>query len=365
MGRSRAIPVILAALAALVMAGSGAAQAPADAPSADAQAMQTVEAGAGGAAGRLEARRQISALRDELKRLASRQAQSSRDVAAARERLLLLNVRETALTAELGRDRNRLARLLGALQLFRRQPPPALLVSPQDARDAVRAAILIRAMTPELERRARLYSAEAREIAALRRQAAAANADLFTAESLAADRRSDVERLLAEQAEMEQRYAEDAFLAGREAGSPGLLADSFPRAAGPDSGPGKLERPAGATLVRRFGDAITGGRAEGLSWRTKPGATVVSPAQGTVEFAGPVTGWGVILILRTTGAYHLVLAGLGEVTAAPGQSVNVGTPVGRMAGSGQSELYVELRRSGAPIDPAPWMSDRPQAAATR
>lgn len=366
MGRSRAIPVTLAALAAFAMAGSGAAQAPADAPSAGAQALQTVEAGAGGAAGRLEARRQISALRDELKRLASRQAQSSRDVAAARERLLLLNVRETALTAELGRDRNRLARLLGALQLFRRQPPPALLVSPQDARDAVRAAILIRAMTPELERRARVYAAEAREIAALRRQAAAANADLFTAESLAADRRGDVERLLAEQAEMEQRYAEEAFLAGREAGSPGQLADSFPRAAGPDSGPGRLERPANASLIRRFGEAIAGGgRAEGLSWRTKPGATVVSPAQGTVEFAGPVTGWGVILILRTTGAYHLVVAGLGEVTAAPGQSVNVGTPIGRMASGGQSELYVELRRSGAPIDPAPWMSDRPQAAATR
>jgi len=66
------------------------------------------------------------------------------------------------------------------------------------------------------------------------------------------------------------------------------------------------------------------------------------------------------LILRTAGAYHLVLAGLGEVSAAPGQTVALGAPVGRMAGGGKPgpELYLELRRSGTPVDPAPWLADR-------
>ncbi len=309
--------------------------------------------------GQEEARQQIQALREELKTLAGRQAQSSRDVAGARARLDALNVRESALTAELGRDRNRLARLLGALQLFRRQPPPALLVSPQDARDAVRAAILIRAMTPALEARAKGYAAEAREIAALRRQAAAADAERLTAESVAADRWSEIERLMAEQAAIERRYADEAFLAGRAAGSPGQLADSFPRVAGPDAGPGSITRPTGA-LVRRFrAPAPGGGASDGLAFRAEPGSRVLAPAQGVVEFAGPVTGWGVILILRTTGAYHLVLAGMSEVSVSPGQSVATDAPVGKMSDGGRSEpeLYLELRRSGAPIDPTPWLGD--------
>ncbi len=345
------------------MAAHSAAQEPADAPSPRMMEVYSVQPGAPGAAGKAEARRQIEALREELRRLASRQAQSSRDVANARSRLQILNVRETALTAELGRDRNRLARLLGALQLFRREPPPALLVRPEDARDAVRAAILIRAMTPALERRARAYGAEAREIAGLRRQAAAANETLFTSESLAADRRGDVEKLLTRQAEIERRFSDEALAAGRDLGSPGQLADSFPRVTGPDGGPGPILRPAGAVQVRNFGGRLpNGGRAEGVSFRSKAGSAVTSPAQGVVEFAGPVTGWGVILILRTSGPYHLVLAGLGEITVAPGQTVAAGAPIGRMARSGgtgngergEPELYVELRRSGTPIDPAPW-----------
>lgn len=352
------------ALTLCAVAARGAAQEPADAPSPRLMAVYSAQPGASGAEGRAEARRQIEALREELRRLASRQAQSSRDVASARSRLQMLNVRETALTAALGRDRNRLARLLGALQLFRREPPPALLVRPQDARDAVRAAILIRAMTPALERRARAYGAEAREIASLRRQAAAANETLFTSESLAADRRGDVERLLTRQADIERQFSDDAIAAGRDLGSPGQLADSFPRLTGPDSGPGPLLRPADAVQTRGFGGTLPGGgRAEGVSFRARPGASVTSPAQGVVEFAGPVTGWGVILILRTTGAYHLVVAGLGEATAAPGQTIAAGAPIGRMAkgggtGNGRQgdpELYLELRRSGTPVDPAPWL----------
>lgn len=317
---------------------------------------------------RIEARRQIDELRAELKRLASRQAEGARDVAGARQRLQLLNVRETALTAELGRDRNRLARLLGALQLFRRSPPPALLVRPDDARDAVRAAILIRSMTPALEARARAYGDEAREIAALRRQVAAANAELLIADSNAAERRGDMERLLARQAAIEHRYADDAFAAGREAGSPGQLADSFPRLASADGGPGRLVRPTDAAVVRRFGAAMPGGgKSTGLAYASRDGAAVVSPARGTVEFAGPVTGWGVILILRTAGAYHLVIGGLSEATVAPGQTVAAGAPVGKAADSGRSggELYLELRRSGTPVDPAPFLAGTGgQAAAT-
>lgn len=350
-------PRLLLALSLIATAATAGvlwAQEPADAPS---PRLMAIYAGQPeDAVGQNAARREIEALREELRRLASRQALSARDLAAARDRLEILHVRETSLLAQLGHDRGRLSQLLGALQLFRRDPPPALLVRPGDARDAVRAAILIRAMTPQLKRRADLLAGESREIAALRRQAAAANADLFSAESLVADRRGDIDRLMAQQADIETRYAGQAQAAGRDLGSPGALVDSFPRAAAvPGQGPGRLAAPAEGPVIQRFGASLpAGGAATGLSIRAARDAQVVSPAQGVVEFAGPVTGWGVILILRIGGDYHLVLGGLSEATVAPGQSVAAGAPVGRMGKSG-GELYMELRLNGAPVDPAPWL----------
>ena len=75
-------------------------------------------------------------------------------IAATGERLARLNVEETELSVEQTRNMGQLARLLSVLEQLKRDPPPALLVSPRDAKDAVRAAILVKAMTPGLQARA-------------------------------------------------------------------------------------------------------------------------------------------------------------------------------------------------------------------
>ena len=110
------------------------------------------------------------------------------DFSAERARLAALNAREAALAAKIGANRTSLLRLLSALEMWRRDPPPALLVSPQRARDAARAAILMRAIAPELQRRAQALSVQAKALARMRREAAEAGAALFAAESRAADR---------------------------------------------------------------------------------------------------------------------------------------------------------------------------------
>jgi septal ring factor EnvC (AmiA/AmiB activator) len=48
---------------------------------------------------------------------------------------------------------------------------------------------------------------------------------------------------------------------------------------------------------------------------------------------------------------------LGRSDAAVGQWVLAGEPVGAMGSpqDGKAQLYVELRRDGHPIDPAPWL----------
>lgn len=250
-----------------------------------------------------------------------------------RDRLQSLNVRETVLTAEQGRNLNRLARLLTVLEQFRRDPPPALLVSPDDAVSAVRAAILVKAITPELQRRARLYAAEAGEIARQRRLAAVASEALFTADSNLAEARLIQPPGQRDRAPLQEDEGEV-------------------------TPPEALTPPADGPVTRRFGQAVPGGgKANGLTIQTASGAKVAAPDAGLVQYVGPVKGWGVILILRLAGGYHLVLAGLDRVNVDVGQSVAAGAPVGWMADGRQSppELYLEVRERGAPVNPGRWM----------
>ena len=246
-------------------------------------------------------------------------------------RLERLNVRETVLSAEQGRNLNRMARLLTALAQFRRDPPPALLVSPGDATDAVRAAILVKAITPELQKRAKVYAAEAGEIARQRRLAAVASEALFTSDSELAERREQL-----------------------EATPPGAA----PVESGPITPPIRLLAPAKGKLIQRYGAPLTGGgEASGVTFAADHGASVAAPDAGLVQFVGPVKGWGTILILRLAGGYHLVLAGLDRTTVGVGQSVAAGAPVGWMTDgrNSPSELYLEVRERGVPVDPARWL----------
>ena len=257
-------------------------------------------------------------------------------LAATGEQLARLNAAEAELTAEQAHNMSELARLLSIVELLRRDPPPALLVSPSDARDAARAAILVRAMTPQLQARARAYAREAGEMMRRRRLAAVESEALFTPESAAAD---------AAPAPRAQAPALRGALPGPHSG--------------PLAAPRNLLTPVSGPLVRRFGErAPGGGKSDGLSWEAPRAARVSSPAAGLVQYVGPVKGWGVILILRLTGGYHLVLAGLAQSSVAVGQSVAPGQPVGWMPDTRQSasELYLEVRQQGAPVDPGRLMA---------
>jgi septal ring factor EnvC (AmiA/AmiB activator) len=304
-----------------------------------------------------DTRREIEDLRSELDRLDHARISAGVDVDAKRARLEALNARENAILADLGRNRQRLSLLLSALQMFRRDPPPALLVAPNNARDAVRAAILIRAMTPDLQHRADAYARQATAVGTLRREAAAASAELFTAESAVADRKGEIERLIIEKTQLERAYAQDALAQESELRTLGALTDGL-GAKVEATGPLTLRAPAAGAIVRRFGQEMpAGGKSPGLTIRTDKGLTVTSPVAGTVEYAGALNGWGAVLILRSQGAYRVVLAGLDQITAAPGQSVAAGAPIGKMPDhvSSGPELYLEVRENGEPADPERWL----------
>lgn len=303
-------------------------------------------------------RREIGQLNAKLTELNAIAAAGEKGVQGRRAQLDALNARETALSQEMARSRAELARLLAALQLYRRQPPPALLVTPGSAKDAVRAAILIRAVEPELRQRAAVLKARAEELTRLRRAILSVSEDLITAESTLAEDRGQLERQLKEKAALERQLQADVADYQRRAS---VLAGQLRAIGAPTSGPTLRPRvqppsvlltPAQGSLLRRFGQRASDGEiTNGLIWRTRPGAQVRAPATGLVRFAGPRKPLGGVVILDVGGGYLLTLTGLDRITVQPGKSLPAGQSLGAMAQAGAPELYLELRRDGAPIDP--------------
>ena len=309
-------------------------------------------------------RQDIDRLNAQLQELNALEAAGQRGVSDKRARLGALNAREAALKADMDHNQAALARLLGALELYRRQPPPALLVSPGSARDAVRAAILARAIEPELARRAAELKARAEALQRVRRAVSATSEDLFTSESALADSRTQVEQALKEKGALERQLDADAVDADQRAEALTQQLKSLgvsPALPAAPAGlpPSALRQPVSGQLVRRFGQASPGGQtSDGMTFRTAPGAPVRAPAAGVVEYSGPLKGWGGVLVLNVGGGYHIVLAGLDRIAPSTGRRVSAGEAVGAMADrpGGAHELYMELRGSGgAPMDPAGWL----------
>jgi septal ring factor EnvC (AmiA/AmiB activator) len=202
----------------------------------------------------------------------------------------------------------------------------------------VRAAILVKALTPELQRRANIYAAQAEGVARQRRVSAAASEALFASESAFADEATNP---VSDAAGLRPRLAEP------------------PEPPGPPPTPGSLARPAQGRVTTPFGRTlVSGAPATGMTIRTAPDAQVRAPGRATVQYVGPARGLGVILILRMAGGYHLVLAGLDRATVGAGQSVAAGEPLGSMSDGRHSatDLYFEIRDQGRPTDPARWLA---------
>lgn len=310
---------------------------------------------------------EIERLRVELRRLGEGEGEDVAAVSSQRARLAAINDRETALRIRLGRERGRQTRLLAALELYGRNPPPALLVSPDRANDAIRAQILMQAVTPVLEARAQRLATDQAELTRVRRQAVMAAGDLLTAESSLADRRADIDRLIAEKRALETLLLADAATAEAEALAAGrrvrdlggLLRELSPadreaaRSTPLPGGRERLLRPIDGPLVSEFG-----GGELGMTFAGGDQGLVRAPADAVVEYAGPLEGWNEVVVLRLGPGWRLVLAGLGRASVQIGARVATGEPLGRMPAGSAPELYLELRREDRPVDPAPWLDAR-------
>jgi murein hydrolase activator len=125
--------------------------------------------------------------------------------------------------------------------------------------------------------------------------------------------------------------------------------------------------------VLSFGEKTQyGATSKGMVLETRQGAQVTSPCDGWVVYAGDFRSYGKLLIINAGGGYHILVAGLSQIDAQPGQFVLAAEPVGTMssaasrdegsAQSGAPVLYIEFRKDGEPINPDPWWVENHQKA---
>ena len=119
---------------------------------------------------------------------------------------------------------------------------------------------------------------------------------------------------------------------------------------------GGLGWPLSGALLANFGGRMPDGRrSDGLLIAANAGAPVKAIADGTVVYGEWMTGYGLLLIVDhgggTLSLYAHNDALLKDVGAAVRRGDAVAT-VGSSGGHGRPALYFELRRNGAPVNPA-------------
>jgi septal ring factor EnvC (AmiA/AmiB activator) len=321
------------------------------------------------------------------------------------EQLLKLNKEQVTLLASLGEKQDELSDLLAGLQRLEQNPPPALVVEPGDVLSALRGAMMFGTIVPELrieaerlandlarleqlqagiktkrdELRADIARLEASRddltglIERKKQLVASGNAELADEKARAQGLASKAQNLKQLMASLAAAKAEADAKAAKEAAAAEILKRQKealaqrPRIDFADAH-GRLQFPAQGQILKRFGDTDgLGGHLQGTVIATRNGAEVTTPADGHVEFAGPFRSYGQVVILNPGGGYHILLAGLGKITAGTGEFLRAGEPVGEM-GTGPSSvtvlgdvmenkrpvLYIEFRNNTEAIDSAPW-----------
>jgi len=323
-------------------------------------------------------------LREAIVKSAATRKEMEEKILDGEKRLEGMHAEEDAVRASLHERRGLLAEVLAALQRMGRNPPPALLVTPDDALASVRSAILLGAVVPGIRGETEELAADLKALTDVRRQIEAEKADLASAMLLRVEEEKRSELLIARNEALketnsrtlaaERRRAEE--LAARAGSLEGLIG-SLEREIGsvrdaaalarakeeerrsqseaereraralaeggvPDKNRiapaypftelhAKLDYPVAGDVLRRFGDADgTGHDSQGVTLAANPGALVTAPADGWIVFAGTFRSYGRMIILNAGDGFHLVLSGMDRVNVREGQFVVAGEPLAVM-----------------------------------
>lgn len=325
-----------------------------------------------------------SRIREEMIASAARRRDFENKISESEQALAKLSIREDQVKGSLLAKRDTLAEVLAALQRMGRNPPPALLVSPEDALASVRSAILLGAVVPGLRGEAEQLVATLKEFTEIKSAVALERERLTVMMSGALEEEKRLDLLLAEnqmknnqsitELEAEKKRAEelaakatsleslvlsleseiasvrdannrareeqqriaalpqaekDKLRENAEAGTPdkNRIAPAFPFS----TLKGKLKLPVSGEIAKKFGDPDgTGHYLKGDLVTTNPDALVTAPADAIVVYAGEFRSYGKMVILDAGEGHHIVLTGLDTIRTRQGTFVFSGEPIASM-----------------------------------
>ncbi len=346
--------------------------------------------------------REVAALRHRLIETANSLQDAERKITALEESIAALEAEKISAGEALKAESDNLSEVLAALQSLELSRPPALLVSPDDANKAARAAMLLADAAPEVEARAARLRDAIEQLASLTASLEKDRSAYEATNRELAARRDVLAELMAQKEEERDVAARLATAAQRETAQlaaratslrevlrrlerlahsvtprikPPAPEDAAPVATGPRPPTIKPETPAPYVAAKRFADArgalrapvagrLTGkfgaprpegGNFEGLRFTVRDQAIVTAPFEGRVVFARDWQPIGNLIVLDVGGGYHVLLMGVGAILVEESQRLAAGEPVAEMAGRG-AILDLEIRKDGEPVNPALWLS---------
>jgi septal ring factor EnvC (AmiA/AmiB activator) len=326
-----------------------------------------------------------SLLETQLIEAETRQNLLDEKIVLGEQKLADLKQDETEIKTSLIARNSVLAEVLAALQRLGGNPPPALLVSPEDALSSVRSAILLGAVVPEIRAETEKLAIDLQQLTNIRKnitsereQLAQALQDSFEDETqltqliqekaalnIASLQQLEKERNRADELdnksnelqtviaslnteiltikrdaeearliEIERRRKADAQLArakqladAANSEDRDLLTPAYSFSALQAT----LSLPTEGAVVRMFGEIDSLGEPlQGVLLASSEKSTVLAPIDGWVLYSGDYRSYGQILIIDAGEGYQLVLAGMDKLSVSEGQFVLSGEPIATM-----------------------------------
>lgn len=325
-------------------------------------------------------------LQRQLVAAAARIQAKEADVDQLERELKGLSEVEVQKVAMLERRGAELMNTLAALQRLSRQPQSAFFTRPETAINAVRSASLLSNVVPSLRAEAIDLGEEIAALNQLRDEIFNDRQQLARALGLLDGEREKLDRLVRKKRDEQSRFAKNANVQADHAKSLAAKANSIrdligrldaarqetsktKRGNSPawssqgqpfSTTKGALVLPVHGRVSRSFGQPDDAGTPlNGIYIETIEQARITAPYDGQIVYAGPFRDYGQLLIIAHGEGYHTLLAGMSQIDGVVGQWVLSGEPIGQMGSYDTNEkpnLYVELRRHGAPINPLPWLA---------
>ncbi|WP_183194039.1 peptidoglycan DD-metalloendopeptidase family protein [Bartonella fuyuanensis] len=331
-------------------------------------------------------------LSDALIKAAKEERTVADDIAKREEKLKKMIEKRAQVYQTLKGRRNEFAEVLAVLERIGLNPPPALIIQPEDVLASMRSSVLLGTIIPQIQEKTRDLTEKFEELTNLSNSITMEYTALKTKLQNQAEQRKRLELLLDKKNKLQKKSVKELIeqqqknvaLVKKAQSLEELILEldhqskfssdlsiqvqkslQLLEQSNFESRKGSLLFPVSGKWIRsshknlqitRFGETI----------ETESGAVVISPADAFVAFAGPFRSYGQLIILNVGNGYHIILTGMSRINVKQGQFVLSGEPLGMMEmqfiansvaldiGKTSPMLYIEFRKQGKPINPTPW-----------